>query len=49
MHLHIPFLPKNIFFVVLKRDKLKKWGDSGEKGRMYMKGWFKPISLIFLT
>jgi hypothetical protein len=40
----IIFLPKKSFFWLLSwREEIKKWGESGGKGCMCIKDWFKPI------
>ena len=34
----------------LEEGQIKKnWGESGGKECMYIKDWFKPIFLLFLT
>jgi hypothetical protein len=35
-------------YEVFKRGKLKKWAESGCKGCMDVKDWFKPIFPLFL-
>ena len=44
--------PSSIFFylrIVKSAKNVCLWGDSGEKGCMYLKNWFKRIFPIFLT
>ena len=46
--LPIFFLPNNnILAIDSKRDKWKNWDESGGNGRMYIRGWFKPIFPLF--
>ena len=45
------FLPKNSFFWLLswRGANNKNWGESGGKGCMYTKDWFKSIFPLFIT
>jgi hypothetical protein len=52
MPLQYFFYLRIIFFFAteLKKGKQKNWDESGGKGCMYIKDWFKPIFLLlFLT
>ena len=42
------FLSKNFFFLLISKGQIKKLRESGGKGRVYIKDWFKPPFPLFL-
>jgi hypothetical protein len=42
------FIPRKFFGCCVEEGQIKNyWGESGGKGCMYIKDWFKPVVTLF--